>query len=143
MAKKKKTKKTKKKQAKRSTSRKKTSRKKTTKRKAPAAPRKAKPKTGRTRIERDSMGEMTVPAHVLYGATTQRAVLNFPISGRPVPAETISAFAHLKRACAEVNRGLEKLDARRMRLISNACNEIIDGLAGDDRGASAGDLRRL
>ncbi len=42
------------------------------------------------------MGEMTVPAHVLYGASTQRAVLNFPVSGRPVPTQIIGAFALLK-----------------------------------------------
>ena len=45
------------------------------------------------RTERDSMGELTVPAHVMYGATTQRAVLNFPVSGQPVPREVIHAFA--------------------------------------------------
>ena len=45
------------------------------------------------RLERDTMGEMPVPADALYGATTQRAVLNFPVSGRPVPVEVIEAFA--------------------------------------------------
>ena len=60
-----------------------------------------------TRIERDSMGEMPVPAHVLYGASTQRAVLNFPISGRPVPARVIHAFAMLKKASAEANLELD------------------------------------
>ena len=49
-----------------------------------------------TRTERDSMGEMEVPFDILHGASTQRAVLNFPISGRPVPASVIQAFAHLK-----------------------------------------------
>ena len=44
----------------------------------------------RTRLERDTMGEMSVPADALYGATTQRAVLNFPVSGRPVPIEVIA-----------------------------------------------------
>ena len=47
----------------------------------------------RTRTERASMGTMTVPAKVLYGASTQRAVLNFPISGRSVGHEVIHAFA--------------------------------------------------
>ena len=56
-----------------------------------------------SRIERDSMGEMSVPNDALYGASTQRAVLNFPISGRPVPPQVIHAFALLKIACAEVN----------------------------------------
>jgi len=88
-------------------------------------------KTAKRRIERDSMGEMAVPAHVLYGASTQRAVLNFPISGRPVPPPVIGAFAHLKRACAEANLELKKLDAKRGRLIIRACDEIIAGCADD------------
>ena len=77
-----------------------------------------------TRIERDSMGEMTIPAHVLYGATTQRAVLNFPISGRPVPARVIHAFGLLKKACAEVNVDLKKLEPRKGKLIAKACDDI-------------------
>jgi len=90
--------------------------------------------TAKTRAERDSMGEMTVPAHVLYGASTQRAVLNFPVSGRPVPPQVIHAFALLKKACAEANLELGKLDQRRARLIMKACDEIAlafsDGPAG-------------
>ena len=82
----------------------------------------------KTRIERDSMGEMTVPAHVLHGASTQRAVLNFPVSGRPVPPQVIAAFALLKRACAEANLELKKLDQKRARLIFKACDEISAGL---------------
>jgi fumarate hydratase class II len=77
-----------------------------------------------TRIERDSMGDMTVPAHVLYGASTQRAVLNFPVSGRPVPPHVIHAYALLKKAAAQVNVDLKKLDARRGRLIVRACDDI-------------------
>ncbi len=79
---------------------------------------------GSTRIEKDSMGDMTVPAHVLYGATTQRAVLNFPVSGRPVPPQVIHAYALLKKACAQVNNDLKKLDARRAKLITRACDDI-------------------
>ncbi len=75
------------------------------------------------------MGEMTVPAHVLYGASTQRAVLNFPVSGRTVPAELIHAFALLKKAAAQVNLELGKLDERRASLIVRACDEIIRGIA--------------
>jgi fumarate hydratase class II len=89
-----------------------------------ARKKKTAKKKRRTRIEKDSMGEMTVPAHVLYGATTQRAVLNFPVSGRPVPPAVIHAFALLKRACAEANMELKKLDARRGRLIVKACDEV-------------------
>ena len=81
-----------------------------------------------TRIEKDSMGEMTVPADVLYGASTQRAVLNFPVSGRPVPASIIRAFGLLKTAAAEANRKLGKLDDGRADAIVAACQQIIDGL---------------
>ena len=84
--------------------------------------------TARTRVERDSMGEMKVPASVLFGASTQRAVLNFPISGRAIPPKVIHAFGLLKRACAEANQELGKLDQRRTRLIVAACNEIIKDL---------------
>ena len=49
------------------------------------------------------MGEMPVPADVLYGASTQRAVLNFPVSGKPVPFPIIRAYAMLKAACARTN----------------------------------------
>ena len=82
------------------------SRKKPTRRKKTSSPR----KRAKTRVERDSMGEMTVPSHVLYGATTQRAVLNFPVSGTPVPPAVIQAFGQLKRACAETNKELKLLD---------------------------------
>ncbi len=85
-----------------------------------------------TRIERDSMGEMNVPASAVYGASTQRAVENFPVSGRPVPAEVISAFALLKRCCAQVNQSLGKLDDARAKLIFRACDEIAAGKRPDD-----------
>lgn len=64
------------------------------------------------RIEKDSLGEMQVPANALYGAQTQRAVLNFPVSGmKPYPA-FVWAQAMVKRAAAEVNRDLGLLEAR-------------------------------
>lgn len=81
-----------------------------------------------TRTEKDSMGTMLVPATALYGASTQRAVLNFPISGRPVADEIIRAFAVLKSACAEVNHALGKLDDRRRGDIAAACAAIERGL---------------
>ena len=59
-----------------------------------------------TRIERDSMGEMEVPADALYGASTQRAVLNFPISGTPMPRRFLRALALVKLAAAVTNRDL-------------------------------------
>ncbi len=75
------------------------------------------------------MGEMQVPADVLYGASTQRAVLNFPVSGRTVPLPVITAYATLKAACATVNNRLGRLDGDRTRAITEACREISDGLA--------------
>ncbi len=85
---------------------------------------------GQTRVEKDSMGEMGVPADVLYGASTQRAVLNFPISGRPVPAELIRAYAMLKSAAALANLSLGKLPEAKARAICAACEEILGGLEG-------------
>jgi len=67
----------------------------------------------RIRIEKDSMGEMEVPIQALYGATTQRAVLNFPVSGRPLPTSLIRAFALLKRSAAIANCKLKLLDEDR------------------------------
>ncbi|MEO0716387.1 MAG: lyase family protein, partial [Planctomycetota bacterium] len=81
-----------------------------------------------TRTEKDSMGEMLVPADVLFGASTQRAVLNFPISGRPVPADVIRAFALLKSATAHANAKLGRLDGDRAAAIDRACAVIGDGL---------------
>lgn len=82
-----------------------------------------------SRTEKDTMGEMQVPASALYGASTQRAVLNFPVSGRPVPEAVIKAYAILKAACAQTNNRLKRLDGERTRLIVEACNEITSGLA--------------
>ena len=61
------------------------------------------------------MGEMEVPADALYGASTQRAVLNFPISGQPLPRRFIRALALIKQAAAEANRELGLLTRRRRR----------------------------
>ena len=79
------------------------------------------------RIERDSMGELPVPDVALYGASTQRAVLNFPISGRPLPAAFICALGLVKLACARANAELGKLPAEKSRLIEQAAREIADG----------------
>jgi fumarate hydratase class II len=79
------------------------------------------------RIEKDSLGEMRVPATALYGAQTQRAVLNFPISGlRPYPAFVWSQ-AMIKRAAAEVNRDLGLLDPQLADAIVAAAEEVIEG----------------
>jgi fumarate hydratase class II len=82
---------------------------------------------GRTRIERDSMGEMEVPADALYGASTQRAVLNFPVSGQRFPRRFIRAQALIKRAAAEVNGELGLLDPDMAAAIAEAAQEVADG----------------
>jgi len=85
----------------------------------------------RTRVERDSMGEMEVPADAYYGASTQRAVLNFPISGQPFPRRFIRALGMVKRAAAQTNRELGLLPRRRARAIATAAQEVIDGKLDD------------
>jgi len=80
-----------------------------------------------TRMEKDSMGEMTVPANAYWGASTQRAVENFPISGYRFGRRFIRALASIKQAAAKVNRDLGKLDAKRADLIHRAAQEAIDG----------------
>ena len=79
------------------------------------------------RVERDSMGEMRVPADALYGASTARAVENFPISGRPLRPPLIHALGHLKAACARANRELGRLDAERAEAIAEAALEVAAG----------------
>jgi fumarate hydratase class II len=81
-----------------------------------------------TRIEKDSMGEMLVPADLLYGATTQRALMNFPIKELPVSWEAIHAFALLKKSAALANQELGKLEATTATLICDACDVIIESL---------------
>jgi len=83
--------------------------------------------TGSTRIERDSMGEMEVPADALYGASTQRAVLNFPISGQGFPRRFIRALALVKQAAAGANLELGLLDADVAEAIAAAAAAVADG----------------
>ncbi len=73
------------------------------------------------------MGEMPVPDDALYGASTQRAVLNFPISGRPLPAAFIQGLGLVKLACAVANEELGLLSAEKSRLIRQVAQEVIDG----------------
>jgi fumarate hydratase, class II len=80
-----------------------------------------------TRIERDSMGEMEVPADALYGASTQRAVLNFPISGQRLPRRFLRALALIKLAAAQTNAELELLDADVAAAIAAAAASVADG----------------
>ncbi len=79
------------------------------------------------RIEKDSMGEMPVPDQALWGASTQRAVLNFPISGNTLPKAFIHALALLKEVAAEVNQDLGLLPTSQSRLIQLAAREIRAG----------------
>lgn len=79
------------------------------------------------RIERDSMGEMQVPGDALYGAQTQRAVLNFPISNLRFSRSFIAAMGLIKKAAAEVNMELGELDERRGQAIIQAAEELING----------------
>src|ERR1700726_880463 len=80
-----------------------------------------------TRPEKDSMGTMDVPFDALYGATTQRAVLNFPVSGYRFGRPFIRALGLIKWAAAQANRDLLRLDEERARLIVQAAEELIDG----------------
>jgi len=57
-----------------------------------------------TRIEKDSMGSLEVPSQALYGAQTQRAINNFPISGIPMPKAFIQALCYVKFACSDSNK---------------------------------------
>ena len=84
-----------------------------------------------TRIEKDSMGELEVPMAALYGAQTQRAINNFPVSGHPMPASFIAAVARVKRAAAEVNMDLGLLDEGRALSIVKAADAIIRGEHAD------------
>jgi fumarate hydratase class II len=93
-----------------------------------AAP--AEPKTG-TRIESDSMGQIEVPAHVYWGAQTQRSLLHFDIGRDVMPPELIRAFGILKKACALVNQDLGKLPAEKAKLIGQAADEVISGKLND------------
>ena len=75
------------------------------------------------RTERDSMGEVQVPAKAYYGAQTQRAVENFPISGWPLPAALIHAMGQVKYACAIANRDLGKRAQPGKQPLSSAARE--------------------
>ena len=79
------------------------------------------------RIEHDSLGELQVPADALWGAQTQRAVDNFPISGLRMPRDFIRALGLIKWAAATANLELEPLDAKRAAAIQKAALEVAEG----------------
>ncbi len=80
-----------------------------------------------TRIEKDSLGEVEVPVDALYGAQTQRAFENFPISGRRFSRGFIQAMGLIKQAAAETNAELGHLDRDKARAIAQAAGEVADG----------------
>ncbi|MTV26623.1 class II fumarate hydratase [Nitriliruptoraceae bacterium ZYF776] len=79
------------------------------------------------RTAHDTMGEMQIPADALWGASTQRAVENFPVSGDPVPLEVVHAHAMLKWAAATANEEQDVVDAEVADAIRRAADEVIDG----------------
>ena len=80
------------------------------------------------RMERDSLGEIAVPADRLWGAQTQRSLHHFNISGERQPMEIIHALARIKSACARVNHALGLLPARKAQAIMAAADEVLCGL---------------
>jgi fumarate hydratase class II len=79
------------------------------------------------RIEHDSMGEIKIPADALYGAQTQRALENFPISGLRIPRRFIHALGLIKATAAQVNTKLEYMDKDTSQAIQKAAQEVADG----------------
>jgi fumarate hydratase class II len=84
------------------------------------------PTTSNVRIEKDSLGEMQVPASALWGPQTQRAVENFPISGRPLPAPFVHTLGLIKAAAASVNRDLKLLEPAIAAAIEKAATEVAE-----------------
>ena len=93
----------------------------------------------KSRTEQDSMGEIQVPAEAYYGAQTQRAVENFPVSGWTMPEPMISAMGRVKLACGIANRDLKKLTETGKTPLTDpqvesmlaACQEVIEGKLND------------
>ena len=83
------------------------------------------------RIEKDTMGEVKVPAAAYWGAQTQRSRENFQIGGQTMPLEIIRAFAYLKKAAAQANYELGVLPEVKKDLIGQVCNEILAGQLDD------------
>ena len=83
------------------------------------------------RTERDSLGEVRVPADALWGAQTQRAVDNFPVSGLPMPSEFIAAVVRIKQAAADANTSLGLMDVELRDAIAEAGEQIISGKFND------------
>ena len=84
-------------------------------------------KDGEIRIEKDTMGDVEVPAQMYFGAQTARSLINFNIGEDKMPRSIIKAFGILKMAAAEVNIELEELDREVGELIIKSCEEVISG----------------
>ena len=84
-----------------------------------------------TRVERDPLGELRVPADAYYGVQTQRAVENFPISGLKAPAALVTATVLVKQACARANAAEGRLDGAIASAIAAAADEILSGQLRD------------
>ena len=79
------------------------------------------------RQEKDSLGFREIPDDAFWGAQTSRAVENYPISGERAHPETIKAYALIKKACAETNREMGRLDPQTAEAIATACDEVLAG----------------
>jgi len=84
------------------------------------------------RIEKDTMGEMKVPADKYWAAQTQRSVQNFEIGIEKMPIEVVYGFANLKKACALVNNSLGRLEGEKSTAISKACETVLAGELDDN-----------
>ena len=84
-----------------------------------------------TRIEKDALGEVSVPEQAYFGVQTQRAVENFPISGERLAPSLNIALVQVKLAAARVNRELGALDAQRADAIERACHDVLTGSLGE------------
>lgn len=84
------------------------------------------------RIEKDTMGEMQVPADKYWAAQTQRSVMNFEIGNEKMPLEVVYGFANLKKACALVNNELGRLNDEKSEAITKACDAVLSGDMDDN-----------
>src|SRR6185436_19652112 len=83
------------------------------------------------RTESDTLGEIRVPATALFGAQTERAIENFPISGRRFPRSFIRALALIKQAAAQVNGRLGEIPSDRAAAIESAADQVAEGRHDD------------
>ncbi len=87
--------------------------------------------TNKTRIEKDSLGEMPVPANAYYGINVARALENFPISRRRIHPRIIDAYCRIKKAAAKVNQAAGRLPAAKAKAIRQAADEVLGGALRD------------